>query len=173
MRRQRSPTQRPPLQTPRQLRQHPLQMHSPLWRALRPSRKRLRTVVTGWQHEATFGEHSLTPRPPKWNGNPRYAFGKTQRVMPTSPINLSSAASRRPELMANLVSNCSILGSTNESLGAMVRFKMVGMFFDTWKTWKQNHVLPERNLKWLLGKQASWLKPVHERFMQWWIAIPK
>ena len=27
---------------------------------------------------ATFGEHSLTSRPPKSNGNPRYAFGKNQ-----------------------------------------------------------------------------------------------
>ena len=54
----------------------PPQMHSPLRRALRRTRRRLRTVANGWQHGATFSEHSLTPRPPKWNGNPRYAFGK-------------------------------------------------------------------------------------------------
>ena len=60
----------------------PLQMHSPLWRALRPSRKRLTMVANSCRQlrtvantNATFGEHSLTPRPPKWNGNPRYAFG--------------------------------------------------------------------------------------------------
>ena len=37
-----------------------------------PSRRRLRTVATA---KATFGERSPAPRPPKSNGNPRYAFG--------------------------------------------------------------------------------------------------
>ena len=32
-----------------------------------------RTVADGW---ATSGEHSSTPRPPEWNGNPCCAFGK-------------------------------------------------------------------------------------------------
>ena len=36
------------------------------------TRRRLRTVA---HTDTTFGKHSLTPRPPKWNGNPRYAFG--------------------------------------------------------------------------------------------------
>ena len=49
----------------------PLQTHSPLWRALRRTRKRLRTVADGCGRlrtvantETTFREHSLTPRPP-------------------------------------------------------------------------------------------------------------
>ena len=32
-----------------------------------------RMVANGW---ATSGEHSSTPTPPEWNGNPCYAFGK-------------------------------------------------------------------------------------------------
>ena len=42
--------------------------------------RRLRTVAeqlrNGW---ATSGEHSSTPRPPEWNGNPCYAIGKNVR----------------------------------------------------------------------------------------------
>ena len=44
--------------------------------AMRPSRGRLRTVANV---NATSSEHTLnpqTPRPPEWNGNPCYAFGK-------------------------------------------------------------------------------------------------
>ena len=44
--------------------------------AIRSSRGRLRTVADGW---ATSSEHTLnpqTPRPPEWNGNHCYAFGK-------------------------------------------------------------------------------------------------
>ena len=56
----------------------PLQMHSRIRRALRW----LRTVGNGWQHGTTFGEHSLAPRPLKWNGNRRYAFGKRAEIAP-------------------------------------------------------------------------------------------
>ena len=41
--------------------------------AIRSSRGRLRTVAAT---NATSGEHSSTPTPPEWNGNPCYAFGK-------------------------------------------------------------------------------------------------
>ena len=37
--------------------------------AIRGSRGRLRTVADGWANP-------LNPRPPEWNGNPCYAFGK-------------------------------------------------------------------------------------------------
>ena len=53
-----------------------LQAHSPLWRALRPSRKRLRTVADGCGHRHNFPRTQPHPQTPKWNGNPRYAFGK-------------------------------------------------------------------------------------------------
>ena len=55
----------------------------PIGTAMRPSRERLRTVANGCERlrtvadvNATFGEHSSTPTPPEWNGNPCYAFGK-------------------------------------------------------------------------------------------------
>ena len=53
----------------------PLRTHSPLWRALRPSRKRLRTVAT---ENAKLGEHSLTPRPPSETGTLATHSGKKQ-----------------------------------------------------------------------------------------------
>ena len=56
----------------------PFRQHSPLWRALRRSRRRLRTVANT---DATFREHRLTPRPPKWDRNPRYAFGNIYNQM--------------------------------------------------------------------------------------------
>ena len=43
----------------------PLQTHSPLWRALRRTRKRLRTVANT---DTTFREHSPAPTPPKETG---------------------------------------------------------------------------------------------------------
>ena len=58
----------------------PLQTHSPLWRALRPSRGRLRTVADGCERKRKTWRTQPHPQTPKWNGNPRYAFGKkTQR----------------------------------------------------------------------------------------------
>ena len=64
----------------------PLQTHSPLWRALRPSRRRLPTVADGCERLPTVADgcerkHKTWrtqphPQTPKWNGNPRYAFGK-------------------------------------------------------------------------------------------------
>ena len=45
----------------------------PIGTAIRSSRERLRTVATV---NATSSEHTSTPRPPEWNGNPCYAFGK-------------------------------------------------------------------------------------------------
>ena len=54
----------------------PLLMHSPSWRALRRSRKRLRTVADGCAHRHNFPRTQPHPQTPKWNGNPRYAFGK-------------------------------------------------------------------------------------------------
>ena len=64
----------------------PLLTHSPLWRALRRSRKRLRTVADGCGRLRTvangcgrkrnFWRTQPHPQTPKWNGNPRYAFGK-------------------------------------------------------------------------------------------------
>ena len=60
----------------------------PIGTAIRPSRERLRTVADGCGRlrtvadvNATSGEHSSTPTPPEWNGNPCYAFGKN-----TTPI---------------------------------------------------------------------------------------
>ena len=52
-----------------------LQVHSPLWRALRRTRKRLRTVA---DIDTTFREHSLTPRPPNETGTLATHSGKTQ-----------------------------------------------------------------------------------------------
>ena len=37
--------------------------------------QRLRTVANT---NATFGDHSLAPKPPRWNGNPCYAFGNME-----------------------------------------------------------------------------------------------
>ena len=57
----------------------PLQTHSPMWRAFRRSRKRcerLRTVANGCGHRHNFSRTQPHPHTPKWNGNPRYAFGK-------------------------------------------------------------------------------------------------
>ena len=55
----------------------------PIGTARRPSRGRLRTVANGCERlrtvadvNATSAEHSSTPTPPEWNGNPCYAFGK-------------------------------------------------------------------------------------------------
>ena len=50
-------------------------MLSPLWRALRRSRRRLRTVA---DIDTTFREHSLTPRPPNETGTLATHSGKTQ-----------------------------------------------------------------------------------------------
>ena len=52
----------------------PLQTRSPLWRALRRHRGRLRTVATA---NAKLGEHSLTPRPPSETGTLATHSGKT------------------------------------------------------------------------------------------------
>ena len=52
----------------------PHQTHSPLWRALRGYRKRLRTVAVA---NAKLGEHSLTPRPPSETGTLATHSGKT------------------------------------------------------------------------------------------------
>ena len=62
-----------------------LQTHSPLWRALRRSRGRLRTVANGCGHRHNFPPTQPHPHTPKWNGNPRYAFGKKkQQTSPTT-----------------------------------------------------------------------------------------
>ena len=53
-----------------------LQTHSPLWRALRRYRRRLRTVATA---NAKLGEHSLTPRPPSETGTLATHSGKIWR----------------------------------------------------------------------------------------------
>ena len=58
----------------------PLQTRSPLWRALRRHRKRLRTVAT---ENAKLGEHSLTLRPPSETGTLATHSGKTS-VVPRS-----------------------------------------------------------------------------------------
>ena len=47
--------------------------HTDLTRTLANGCERLRTVANV---NATSGEHSSTPTPPEWNGNPCYAFGK-------------------------------------------------------------------------------------------------
>ena len=48
--------------------------------AIRPSRERLRTVADGCRRLRTvrqpLANTPSTPRPPEWNGNPCYAFGK-------------------------------------------------------------------------------------------------
>ena len=70
----------------------PLLMHSPLWRALRRSRKRLRTVADGCERlrtvadtDTTFREHSLTPRPPNEMGTLATHSGKREKdKTPTS-----------------------------------------------------------------------------------------
>ena len=54
----------------------PLQTRSPLWRALRRSRKRLRTLADGCERKRKTWRTQPHPQTPKWNGNPRYAFGK-------------------------------------------------------------------------------------------------
>ena len=50
--------------------------------AIRPSRERLRTVANGFERLRTQTQRRAntpsTPRPPEWNGNPCYAFGKKQ-----------------------------------------------------------------------------------------------
>ena len=50
--------------------------------ATRPSRKRLRTVANGCGRLRTVRQRRAntpsTPRPPEWNGNPCYAFGKNE-----------------------------------------------------------------------------------------------
>ena len=88
LRRHRSLTQTPPLQTPISLRPH-----KSTWHAFGTTPDALATVEsltadtqtvangcgrslrTVADTNATFGQHSLDPRPTKWNGNPRYAFG--------------------------------------------------------------------------------------------------
>ena len=48
--------------------------------AIRGSRERLRTVANGCERLRTWTQRRAntpsTPRPPEWNGNPCYAFGK-------------------------------------------------------------------------------------------------
>ena len=58
----------------------PLLRHSPLWRALRRSHKRLRPCADGCQHRHNFPRTQPHPQTPKWNGNPRYAFGKKRET---------------------------------------------------------------------------------------------
>ena len=58
----------------------PLRTHSPLWRALRPSRKRLPTVADGCDRKRKTWRTQPHPQTPKWNGNPRYAFGKKRET---------------------------------------------------------------------------------------------
>ena len=57
-----------------------LQVHSPLWRALRRTRKRLRSLANGCGHRHNFPRTQPHPQTPKWNGNPRYAFGKKSQI---------------------------------------------------------------------------------------------
>ena len=57
----------------------PLQTRSPLWRALRRHRGRLRTVATA---NAKLGEHSLTPRPPSETGTLATHSGKNEKNHP-------------------------------------------------------------------------------------------
>ena len=57
----------------------PLRTRSPLWRALRRSRRRLRTVANGCGRKRKTWRTQPHPQTPKWNGNPRYAFGKNRK----------------------------------------------------------------------------------------------
>ena len=54
----------------------PILKHSPLWRALRRHRRRLPTVADGCGRKRQTWRTQPHPQTPKWNGNPRYAFGK-------------------------------------------------------------------------------------------------
>ena len=58
-------------------------MQSRMRRALQQTRRRLPTVA---DTNATFGEHSFVPKPPKWNGNPRYTFGRKTYRTNANPI---------------------------------------------------------------------------------------
>ena len=49
----------------------------PIGTAIWSSHERLRTVANGW---TTSSEHTSTPTPPEWNGNPCYAFGKKKKT---------------------------------------------------------------------------------------------
>ena len=52
----------------------------PIGTAIQSSHERLRTVANGWGRLRTWKQRRAntpsTPRPPEWNGNPCYAFGK-------------------------------------------------------------------------------------------------
>ena len=53
--------------------------------AIRSSHKRLRTVANGCERLRTWTQRRAntpsTPRPPDWNGNPCYTFGKNQKFL--------------------------------------------------------------------------------------------
>ena len=57
----------------------------PIGTAIRSSRERLRTVANGCERLRPQTQRRAntpsTPRPPEWNGNPCYAFGKKQKNM--------------------------------------------------------------------------------------------
>ena len=57
-------------------------------KAIRGSRERLRTVADGCERLRTWTQRRAntpsTPRPPEWNGNPCYAFGKNTRNYTTN-----------------------------------------------------------------------------------------
>ena len=83
----------------------PLQMHSRLRRALRRHRKRLRTVANA-NANATFGEHSLTPRPPNESGTLARHSGKryvvsSENAKASSERLRNLAASLHPDLRTN------------------------------------------------------------------------
>ena len=68
----------------------PLRTRSPLWRALRRSRRRLRTVANGCGRKRKTWRTQPHPQTPKWNGNPRYAFGKKNQTTSTAlPVQVS------------------------------------------------------------------------------------
>ena len=135
--------------------------------AIWSSRGRLRTVADGCGRlrtvadaDATSSEHTPTPRPPEWNGNPCYAFGKkqTDKTNDSGPIGFSVATSA-----GHSVSNWRNLKTKN---GTMPRNETLRFTICCWPApytrdpveWARWNPTIERKSQERLGKNNNQLK---------------
>ena len=83
----------------------------PIGTAIRGSRERLRTVANGLRtRKQRRANTPSTPRPPEWNGNPCYAFGKTLLIV-WQPFNLGLVKNG----WIDSIRDCSCANSTNNN----------------------------------------------------------
>ena len=96
----------------------PLQTRSPLWRALRQTHRRLRTVADGCERKRKTWRTQPHPQTPKWNGNPRYAFGKKSPTACQACVAQLRVFTPKPK---GLSCNCALFTSDPERIQLRLR----------------------------------------------------